>query len=377
MGLRVEPIQDPQGLHALRGEWTALQPGHPFQSWEWVTSWWQHLRADSSLVRDELYAWSVRDADGALVAVAPLLRSLRPGMGPLKLRVVQPFGMDANITEVRALPCRQGCERDALPALLAHLRCRSGEWDWLDLGSIRCGSPAALLLAGEDGVEWFEHQPEYLLPLAASWEEQRSRLSRNIKESLRKCYNSLKRAGLSWELRVARTPDEVASSLPRFLELHAARALLTGTVRHRDVFAGGAARAFLIDVCASLAERGHTRVFQLVIGDSVVASRIGFVEGDRLYLYFSGFDPAYGEYSVMTTTVCEAIQWAIREGFSEVDLSFGSDVSKLRWAPEEVLWQSALVRSPTWRGGVTRQAYRTATRLLGSELLRRLAGRRS
>jgi hypothetical protein len=42
-----------------------------------------------------------------------------------------------------------------------------------------------------------------------------------------------------------------------------------------------------------------------------MATRIGFVLGKTLYLYYSGYDVKMRKYSIMTTTVCETIKYAI------------------------------------------------------------------
>jgi hypothetical protein len=48
-------------------------------------------------------------------------------------------------------------------------------------------------------------------------------------------------------------------------------------------------------------EVGSAKLFELLVEGEVVASRIGFVLGDNLYLYFSGYHPRMSRYSVMTT----------------------------------------------------------------------------
>ena len=50
-------------------------------------------------------------------------------------------------------------------------------------------------------------------------------------------------------------------------------------------------------------------------------------------MYFSGYDLAWGRFSVMTTLVAEAIKWAIAERLRIFNLSTGNDVSKTRWRP--------------------------------------------
>jgi CelD/BcsL family acetyltransferase involved in cellulose biosynthesis len=90
-----------------------------------------------------------------------------------------------------------------------------------------------------------------------------------------------------------------------------------------------------------------------------VASRIGFVLDDSLYLYFSGYHPRMSGYSVMTTCTAEAIKWAIEKGLKTINLSTGNDQSKARWRPTEVPLIEAQWVSPSWRGKVLHQFSRT------------------
>jgi len=178
----------------------------------------------------------------------------------------------------------------------------------------------------------------YTLTLDGDWESFKSTRPRNLKESLRKCYNSLKRDDLTFALDVARTPADVKEGLTRFLAFHRQRATADGLRMHGDVFADPASQGFLYEVCDRLARRDAVRVFQLRLGDTYAASRVAFALGDTLYLYFSGYDTAWARYSVMTTTVAEAIRYAYAQGFRRVHLSTGTDESKLRWRPEASTW---------------------------------------
>jgi len=77
------------------------------------------------------------------------------------------------------------------------------------------------------GFNWQSQVSDHELCLPESWDALRVSLSRNIKESLRKCYNSLKRDGLSFRLEVAEQPQQLQAALGRFFALHTARARLT------------------------------------------------------------------------------------------------------------------------------------------------------
>jgi len=59
-------------------------------------------------------------------------------------------------------------------------------------------------------------------------------------------------------------------------------------------------------------------------GGEIRASRIAFALGGELCLYFSGYDPRWRKYGVMTTLMVETIKWAIEQGFVIINLSAGS-----------------------------------------------------
>jgi len=345
----------------LEEEWRALeaQAGTPFATWDWAVAWWARLREEKLGVTDSLSIRTVRTIEGHLVAVAPMLISRRPSVGPIRVRQLQFFGADPNITEQRGMLALPEWLGEAYRALVDHALRNTEAWDCMLLSGVPVDLDLGPLATSAD-FEWVGQTADYMLTLSNSWAAFRSALPRNIKESLRKCYNSLKRDGLEFRLQVAETVDSVEPALARFFALHAARAEVDDTVHHNDVFATPEARSFLTDVCRRFAVRGALRIFQLQIGDKTVAVRIGFAVGDTLYLYYSGYDPAFAQYSVMTTTVAEAIQYGIAHGFSRVNLSTGKDVSKARWDPTERVTRQALLMSGSRRAKLTHHMYRQA-----------------
>jgi len=378
--LTVEKIGSLEALLGLEREWRGLESasrsGLPFLTFDWCMAWWKHLREDKLGIRDTLYVHLLRSPAGDLVAVAPLMITRRPAVGPFCIRHLQFFGADPNITEVRGILALPDRHVEAHRVLLAHLRERSGDWDTLTLSGVpKEGELSDLVTGAYPNAEWTKETPDFVLTLAPTWDEFKGKLSRNIKESLRKCYNSLKRDGHEFSLEVTSTRGEVASALDRFFFLHQARAELAGTVNHRNVFDASMARRFLTDVCERFADRGALRIFTLKISGKIAAVRVGFVLGDSLYLYYSGYDPEFGKYSVMTTAVAEAIKYAIEQHFATVNLSTGNDVSKTRWSPAEVVFRQASIVSPSRRGELTHQVYSRARKAVESAPLRSVAAR--
>ena len=88
-----------------------------------------------------------------------------------------------------------------------------------------------------------------------------------------------------------------------------------------------------------------------------MATRLSFLLGDQLYLYFSGYSPQWKQYSVMTTVLAETIKWSFASNVKLVNLSPGRDVSKTRWDPCELTFREACLPSPSARGVAMHRAY--------------------
>ena len=346
-------------LEALRPEWEQLDrttfPRLPFSSARWTTLWLRHFAEDRALLKDELLLLALRDELGVLRGLAPMVLSQRPAVGPVRTRMLRMIGADPNITELSGPICAPEHAPVVVAALLEYLDANDGTWDLVFFNGIR--ESAADVLESRGNVHWGRESPCFVLKLPLTWDALRAQLGRNLKESLRKCYNSLKRDNHQFELRVRSRPDEMVTALDHFFRLHHARSTLTGTIDHKDVFELERSRTFLRDCMAAAAGAGEARVFQLEIAGQVVATRLAFALDDQLYLYFSGFDPAWKQYSVMTTTVAEAIRWAIEQRFAVVNLSPGRDVSKTRWNPVEIPFREVYLPSQSLRGGLVHRAY--------------------
>jgi CelD/BcsL family acetyltransferase involved in cellulose biosynthesis len=340
LNITVSCHDDDSAFAVLQEEWSALaaltSPRTPFTTPEWNAFWWRHMRRAAAGLRDELRLFELRDAQGRLAGVAPMMLTSIPGRGPLRLRELQFLGADPNMTEIRGPVCAPADHEAVVAALRAYLHAHRFGWDWIRWAGLRDGGGLPAAAAGS-GIVDAREVPDLLLQLGPSWDEFRGSLPRNIKESLRKCYNAPERAGLKLGLVVVAAPADTPAAVECFLDLHNSRAQSDSRVSHADVFSQPAARAFMHEFALAMARLGTLRVFQLTIDGEVVASRVGFLYGNELYLYYSGYDTRWGKYSVMTTVVAEALKWAIQNGVPAANLSTGRDVSKLRWRPIELL----------------------------------------
>jgi CelD/BcsL family acetyltransferase involved in cellulose biosynthesis len=370
--LDIQRLPGPDALDQLASEWEVLDkytfPRTPFTSPAWIGLWWEHFRRRRGFFHDEFFCHVIRDGGGTLVAIAPLMRSYVPGLGPPAVRVVQFFGTDPALTELRGVICRPEDHTKVIHALVGHFVRRPGEWDVFRWNGLHHAVSAYnSLLSRCEFIPRYE-RTDYIIELPRSWDELKARVSANMRKNLRKAYEFLERDGFGFVLRVAERPDDVQAALDRFLTLHAARSEAAGMIDHPNRFATSRARAFLVDYLHHLAARGQLRIFELDIGGKIVASRLTFVFEADLYTYFAGYDPAWKQYSVMTILVSEIIKWAVSHGMKRVNLSTGTDQSKLRWKPTELVFRDAVQISPTVRGRAAFQvfkAYEGLSRLRG------------
>lgn len=360
IALRVEVVDSVARLAALSADYDRLNCladiKLPFSLHDWHLAWCNHLMMASGNVRDEPRICVVRDLAGQCVAIVPMILTRRTMWG-VSVSSLSILGGDPAITEIREPLVQPGYEAAVAVAMQRTLTAMKG-WDWVEWSG--GGNTFSGTLAGNAELQWQEPLHDFILDLPRSWEQLRSGLKRNIRESLRHCYNSLKRDGLDFQFKVVSEPAEVAAAVDRFLVLHGKRANLSGTIAHRNCFATARSQAFLHEVCSRLAQRRTLRIFQLIIRGEVVASRIGFVIRDSLYFYYSGFDSAWARYSVMTTTVAEAVKYAISQGLRTVNLSPGRDTSKLRWGPREVIIARSRQVAGRWRSRVALAVYSRA-----------------
>jgi CelD/BcsL family acetyltransferase involved in cellulose biosynthesis len=369
-----EIVVDVEGIRALTPDYLHLyqvtENTLPYATQEWHLAWCEHLLSRNPHSSQQPLFCVLRNGDGTCVAIVPLILTRRR-LGPLKVAALALVGADPSLTELRNPLIEPGYERATVRAVHERLAMMPG-WDWIQWNGVSAGLAEALAL--EVAPQWYQTLDDYVLDLPSAWPELVATLGRNMRKSLRRGYKLLERDEHAFEFVVARDCVEVRWALVRFLELHTLRANMPSGPVHADRFGNRSLRAFLYEVCERLAARDAVRVFQLRIADAVVASRIGFVIGDSLYLYHSGFDPAWGRYSVMTTMMAEALRYAIASGLRTVNLSLVGEQSKLRWRPRRVDFYSAIVHRDSIRSRLACGAYRVALsgRSAPRRLLRRL-----
>jgi CelD/BcsL family acetyltransferase involved in cellulose biosynthesis len=313
----------------------AMPTQMPFQTLQWNRTWWLTFRRRGTFVNDKLHLICVKQ-DGRLLGIIPLFRTTIGLAGIPFFRFYRLLGADSNLTEWRSVICRPE-HRQLIQSL------------WLKEMSRSCTGFSYFQIRGFSAQEISSIKEEYkhlvkgetpsenfVLALGDNWDTFKATRKRNIKESLRHCYNSLTRYNLIPSLEVIGDACEIEQKMALFYQWHSLRANNNNTVSHPDYFKNAKHRKFLDLLAKGLCGQGQLKLFELKLNDKSVAYRFGFISGNTLYLYLSAYDPEFSKLSTMTTLVAEMIKWAIEKKMKFVNLSFGRDSSKSRWGPSEV-----------------------------------------
>jgi len=360
--LHVEVVTTAQHLNRLGVHWRELYERAncrlPFLHWRWIETWWKTFGVSGRFVRNELLVLAVKDQT-RLVSVLPFFTTTY-GLGRSgSFRYVRPLGSDPNITEIHAALTVPGMEEASLLAAAEHFAGQAASWDLLNWNAFEETAARVPELPGLLCSTPRRPKTEmFLLRLPHTWEEFAAPLTRNTKEAIRKAHNAMKRDGVDPEFEVFSSSSEILNLLPLFFDLHRRRAHVGRAVRHPDVFRKVRHQDFLRSVIETMGEEDIVRLFVLKIRGRIVAMRLAFVMKDTLYLYYSGFEPEFGRYSVMTRLVVEIIKWSIQNGLSMINLSSGRDRSKTRWNPEVIRYRSYSHVARRWRSKAALAAIR-------------------
>ncbi|MCA0438673.1 MAG: GNAT family N-acetyltransferase [Actinobacteria bacterium] len=338
----------------------AAQEGlaNPFCAPEWPLAWcsaWS--RPDLCMV--------VLIRDGTrLVGVAPLHRQTYAVRGRtiatrMMLAGAGPGGRNLELPQVLTWP---GHARPVLRALIAELL--TGELshlcDWAELSIPIADGWFESEWAYDTGHEhaFFHHlatRPSCVVSFADTWEATRSRMGRNIKESMRRSRNRLAKS--RYEVAVVefgahgQTLDVAA--VDRFLDLHLRRAEHAAGVRHIDNFSHPSEQASMRALLPQLGERGRASLLELRLDGATVAAQLLLHAPRTIYVHSSGLLGEHWELGPVTHLQAEALQLAHARGDRWANFSPGVNVSKMRWGaavvPANDFAFGAGTRRDVWR----------------------------
>jgi CelD/BcsL family acetyltransferase involved in cellulose biosynthesis len=315
LDLRV--VTTAEGLDALAPEWDGLVRAAarpcPFLLHAWVSAWWRHLGAGSTL------AVIAARRGGALVGVAPMIIQKRHGL--LACRLLG--GAESALGDLLVANDFDHSIARALLQSVSELR-----FDYLDVFGVPGGGPLAHACASQGLVD-MERVGAPVMNMADGWPAVYGSRIHGKKRALhRRRMRQLAAVG-SIEWSTARTPAEIAREIEHAFEIHARR---WAGRPDGSTFGVAAARDFHRAAATALAAQDAVRIVMLRVDARPVAFQYSFVIGTTLYLHRIAFDPVLAAHSPGQLTLLHAIGDAASEGIRRVEFLGGNERYKLELA---------------------------------------------
>ncbi|HLH30788.1 MAG TPA: GNAT family N-acetyltransferase [Terriglobia bacterium] len=330
MSLAIEVVHQSTRFENLRTEWSSLlresTSDSVFLTWEWLHSWWTHLRSKGRLYI--VLVWS----DETLVAIAPLMATRRPVMEMHPFPVLEFMGSGVAGSDYLDFIVRRNWEEPVFQALrrfFVETRLT------LQLERLRRHSSRVqdftIVLASH---AWTIREENlwicpYIDISGHSWQSYLSGLGSMHRYNFNR---RLKGLSKNFELRFecATTESTRANFLADLISLHRDRRSRLGG---SNAFENAALVAFHETFSRLAFEQGWLRLFVMSLDGHASAALYGFSYNQKFYFYQSGFDGAYSKHSVGLVTMGLAIRSAIEEGLGEYDMLEGAEPYKSHWAP--------------------------------------------
>ncbi|HZW02330.1 MAG TPA: GNAT family N-acetyltransferase [Anaerolineaceae bacterium] len=312
----------------LKAEWNALldeSVSHvPFLRHEYLSAWWQTRGGGEWPPEAQLAVVTARQ-DGRLAAVAPLFHA-----PDFKGRPALMFLGSVEISDYLDFIVRPADLQPFLSELLPFLRAADlPEWQALDLYNLLDPSPspealkaAAAGLGWEAAVEQAYHAP--CIPLPGDWEAYLASIDKKQRHEIRRKVRKAEAGPLEPAWYLVEDESTLEEEIDAFLGMMAQDP-------SKQEFLTEPMRAAMRQIMRCAFEEGCLHLAVLTFVGQRAAAYLSFDYLNRLWVYNSGWDSRFGEYSPGWVLLAYLLQWANENGREAFDFMRGDEEYKYRF----------------------------------------------
>ncbi len=326
---------------ALKADWNALldeSVSHvPFLRYEYLYHWWQ-TRGGGEWPEESRLAIVTAYEDGRLIGIAPLFCAEHAGRSALLL-----LG-SIEVSDYLDLIVRPADLPAFLEGLLPFLAEALPGWQALDLYNLLDSSPSlAALQSAAAGLGWgfrreqLQHSP--YIPLPGDWETYLAGIDKKQRHEIRRKMRRAEESSVPVDWSITRDPADLEADMESFLDL-------MSQDPEKAAFLTPAMRAHMRATMRCAFEAGCLQLAFLNIDGKRAAGYLNFHYLDRLWIYNSGLDRSFSEYSPGWVLLGELLRWANQNGVREFDFMRGDEEYKYRFGAVDRFVMRAVVDRP-------------------------------
>ena len=318
--LRTEVLTGAGEFAALEEEWEDLYHDSPratpFQSWAWLYSCWEFYGEGY-----ELRLITVRDDEGLLIGLAPLMLERRLGFSKLLFVGTGP-------TDYLDVLAREGWETQVLEALARTLR-QMGSWQVADLQQLRPEAAAWGLFEHWSGPQLRVWQDSFPVIDVRPWDELLQSLSSNLRSTVRRSLRRFEADGGRCELAGVDDAEVAAKRLVAISrEQWQERWQETGPEHWTSRF-----ESLIVAAARRMTVRELGGISEFWQGGEVIISDFWVSGRDFIGTYMLGASrDALQRYQWSSLYIWDALNIARTKNCAYLDLLRGEEAYKLRWS---------------------------------------------
>jgi len=325
----------------LKSDWNALldeSVSHvPFLRYEYLYNWWQ-TRGGGEWPEESRLAIVTASENGRLLGIAPLFRAEHAGRSALLL-----LG-SIEVSDYLDLIVRPADLAAFLGGLLPFLAEALPDWQALDLYNLLDSSPSLpALQAAADAKGWsfrqeqLQHSP--YIPLPGDWETYLAGIDKKQRHEIRRKMRRAEESSVPVDWSITRDPADLEADMQSFLDL-------MSQDPEKAAFLTPAMRKHMRATMRCAFEAGCLQLAFLNIDGKRAAGYLNFHYLDRLWIYNSGLDRSFSEYSPGWVLLGELLRWANQNGVREFDFMRGDEEYKYRFGAVDRFVMRAVVDRP-------------------------------
>lgn len=296
----------------------------PFLTYDYLKAWWE-TRGGGEWSKDSRLILTAAFEGDSLVGVAPLFHAENI-LGKLALMFVGAIEvsdfLDFIVASDKVQPFISGLMDFLLNEDLP-------DWELLDLYNILENSPTLKVLQKEGEKRGWTHkqvhlQPAPYIPLPGDFDAYLAGIDKKQRHEIRRKLRNVEQDLAVADLYFTEDPEMLEQDIDAFIEIMAQdpnkKAFLTEPMRQH-----------LHNTARIAFEAGWLQMAFFTLDGNKAAANMSFNYNDRLWLYNSGWDWEYRDYSPGWILIATLIKWANENGIQEFDFMRGDETYKYKF----------------------------------------------
>lgn len=316
-------------LEAIKNDWQGLlkecASDVPFLSYDYLHAWWQ-TRGGGEWPSSSELVLLVASEDERLIGVAPLFHATNLQGKPALM-----FIGAIEVSDFLDFIARPEDLSEFIHAVIDYLTQSEDipPWEVLDFFNILEDSPSRALLASEAQARGWSHeevhlQPAPYIPLPGDYEQYLAQIDKKQRHEIRRKLRNVAQSPLESNLYFVDDLNRLSDETQAFIEMMAQDP-------NKSAFLTSKMRQHIHNTAQVAFENGWLQLAFFTLNGEKAAANMSFIYDQRLWLYNSGWEWEFREYSPGWVLLAYMLQWANENAITEFDFMRGDEPYKYKF----------------------------------------------